>query len=171
MWPTFMPIVSKFMHILSTLFILYLFIGIFLYCCLTWVACAMLNMLEKDVLKYSQRKRRGIEGDYDLWHQKLVSWKHRYYLIDEFVHQINNSFGPFILLMLTSYFIRMTNNSFIFLNCFKKPFYSELWGAIYAFFIIKDLLYFSGIVYFPYLVKQEVLSPRFIRNLFSILIK
>lgn len=157
--PNRSSIVKQLQHVGDHFFPIYLFCSIFLFGSLGWIAYSMLNILcnriqEDDEVNNKQRQPNSPE----VWRRRLVAWKAQYYWIGEYVHSINGCFGSLLLLVITGYFVRMVNNSFVLLNAFRFWHHedNEIVGRLFVFYIVKDFIYFIAIVYLPYVIRQEV---------------
>lgn len=159
-WPSKSSIIFQLQHFHCNLLPMYFYSGVCLFVSLCGIAYAMLGIVGKQIQCNRQQEISFYVNDF--WKNQLTKWKIQYYFIEEFVYKIDQYFGFFLLVVLTSYFVRMVNISFIFLNCFKQSFYnskyySSLTIGIYAFYLVQDFINFSVIVYLPYLIKHEVL--------------
>ncbi len=158
--PSRSSIVQQLQHVGDYLFPIYLFCGIFLFGSVGWIAYSMLNILRNRIQEDDEvnNKQRQPNLPSEVWRFRLAAWKAQYYWIGEFVHGINNCFGSLLLLVITGYFVRMVNNSFILLNAFRFWHHEdhESIGRLFVFYVVKDFIYFSAIVYLPYFIRQEV---------------
>ena len=142
--------------------------GLFLYCVsffnfiylfttLGWIAYSMLDILGQQIERHHEENNKLIRLQSDFWLSRLSLWKAQYYWISEYVYSINKCFGPFLLLLVSCYFVRMVNDSFILLNYFKLSNFQ--WSedcVLRAISLLKDFVQFSGLVYLPHLIRQEV---------------
>ena len=134
-----------------------LFNFIYLFATLCWIAYSMLDILGEQIERHHDENNKRIHSQTDFWRRRLSKWKAQYYWISEYVHSINKCFGPFLLLLISCYFVRMVNYSFMLLNFFK--FSNFQWSedcVVYTLILLKDFVQFSGLVYLPHLIRQEV---------------
>lgn len=146
------PLIYQLTVIGIVLFLVLVSISFYYLCALCWIAYLMLNALGEEIKasdKDGKRKQRSS-------HLKL--WKTKYFLTAEFVHYINCCFGPFLLLLTASYFVKMTNNSFfVFSNLTKSNNKGQKAGIyLLIIFLMKDWISFVALTYIPSLVRQEV---------------
>lgn len=132
------------------LFLVLVLVAFYYFCILCWIAYLMMNALGQDI------KASG--KDIKQCSSQLKLWKATYYLTGEFVHYINCCFGPFLFLLTTSYFVRMTNNSFYIFSILTYSHDKRHEAKVYTFiiFLIKDWISFIALTYIPSLVRQEV---------------
>ena len=137
----------------------FLYNSIFFFVTLGWIAYSMLDILGQQIKRHRDEENKLIHSQTDIWRRWLSKWKAQYYWISEYVHSINKCFGPFLLLLISCYFVRMVNNSFILLTGFKLSNFQ--WSedcVLRAILLIKDFVQFSGFVYLPYLTRQKVIT-------------
>lgn len=156
-WPSNSSVILQLKHITSHLTPMFIYSGICLFGSLCGIAYAMLNIIGKQI----QIRRRIRCDEHDFWHRQLTAWKIKYFFIEQFVYHINQCYGFFLLVVLTSYFVRMINISFVFLYSFiRQNFVArnsyQLNVGLHAFYLIQDFVHFSIIVYLPHLIRQEV---------------
>lgn len=124
------------------------YVGCVLFCCLGWTAVKLLQMLNKE-LGCQQTE------DKDEWLGFLDSFRERYLLLIETVKHTSRHFGLFLLVVITSEFIRITNISFQLLMEFYNNKMTEM-TLVVAFDFIKETAYFCLMVYIPSRIQSEV---------------
>ena len=137
----------------------FLYNSIFFFATLCWIAYSMLDILGEKIKRHHNEDNKRIHSQTDFWRRRLSKWKAQYYWSSEYVHSINKCFGPFLLLLISCYFVRMVNNSFILLTDFKLSNFQWSKDCVQrAILLIKDFVQFSGFVYLPYLTRQNVIT-------------
>ena len=91
------------------------------------------------------------------WVSSFDSWRRRYLLIVQLVHQMSRYFGFFLLVIITTEFVRMTSTTFFLLMDYQ----SNNWKAttiLMTFDFVKETTSFIILVYIPSRIQQEVNS-------------
>lgn len=165
-WFQMSSAVDKLVLVGYSLFSICIVYSIFLYCSLGWVVKIMLDLLNKKVLSSWKPNNTDIE----YWDRQLKLWKAEYYLISELVHHINDCFGPFILFVLTNFFVRIINNLFTTLHLIRMSTITKDWtGVLYVFwaYLAENLFLFIVIIYIPYIIRQKVITN--LLNIFPVI--
>lgn len=128
--------------------------SLFFFVSLGWMVKSMLDILgEKITFSYNQ----GWKSNY--WRNQLKIWKRQYYLISELVYSIDESFGPFLLIVVTNAFIGMIHISFSFLNVINSLSWETSDKAnsyMFGLYLIEFVTTFIVITYIPNKIHQTV---------------
>ena len=123
--------------------------GGFLFCLLNKVACVAIESLRKDVKHYSH------------WSDITIGRVRKDYgLISHYVGEVDNSFGAVGLILISSVYIRIINNSFFILVEYqnRRELYQSIFPLVY---IVKDFALFAVLIYTSHRMGREVSLIKF----------
>lgn len=145
------------LYVSSYLFPIYTLSHGFFFYSLSRVSHYMLQSLADQIKREAERqKTRSSKAKTSQWRSRLMSkWKDQYGCITEFIDEINNCFGHFLLLATPCCFVRMINNSFHLVGILLG-YESWLFGIYKTLFLIKDFIQLNIIAYTSHQIRQEV---------------
>ncbi len=150
-WNKDSSISHKLLLVSYPLFYIYLFSGSVLFCCLGRMASEMLIILTKRVEAMKQLSKKG--GIVN-WNFSIDTWKHQLYRISQLVDNINQFFGPLLLLFITFCFILIINSSF---NIMKNVRESNVSGGLVNLFGLSiGFSCFALLIYVPHSMRESV---------------
>lgn len=134
------------------------YVGTILFCCLGWMASIMLRIMAEEI-QTSIINRPDNYVRLNNWVlMSFDGWRRRYFLVIEFVHQINCHFGFILLVITASEFVRITNTSFQLLIEFLNYSWtlSRMSTILITFDFIKETACFCILLYVPTRIHREV---------------
>ena len=72
----------------------------------------MFKSLAEQIKREAKTQKTTSRETSQYWSRQMFKWKDQYNCITEFIDEMNNCFGPILLLATPCYFVRMVNNSF-----------------------------------------------------------
>lgn len=133
------------------------YLGSILFCSLGWMASVMFQIMAEEI---DSAKLDSNDCCLMVTTSFIDGWRRRYFLIVEFVDEINRHFGFILLVITASEFVRMTNSSFHLLTEFLGQHWT-LSTILVAVDYIKETLGFCFLVYVPSRIYREVIFNRF----------
>ena len=125
----------------------------FLFYSLCRVSHYMFKSLAEQIKREAKAQKISRETS-QYWSRQMFKWKDQYNCITEFIDEINNCFGPILLLATPCYFVRMVNNSFRLVGTLGGN--GNLgYGIHNTLILIKDFIQLNFIAYTSHQIRQE----------------
>lgn len=142
---------------LNMVSLIFPYLGSILFCSLGWMASVMFQIMAEEI---DSAKLDSNDCCLMVTTSFIDGWRRRYFLIVEFVDEINRHFGFILLVITASEFVRMTNSSFHLLTEFLGQHWT-LSTILVAVDYIKETIGFCFLVYVPSRIYREVIFNRF----------
>ena len=122
--------------------------------CLCWIVSIMLDNIDSD-----KRLFYKIDSPIPVTQKSVIEWKQTYLITCELVDSINRCFGPSLLILVSTCFVRMVNHLFGFIASFRQ----DLKEPINVIFAIHGLLillfvfgHYCAITFVGYRMRRQV---------------
>ena len=152
--PTGPSLIFSMLYISAFLFPIYILSHGFLFYSLCRVSHYMFKSLAEQIKREAKAQNKTFRETSQYWSRQMFKWKDQYNCITEFIDEINNCFGPFLLLATPCYFVRMVNNSFHLVGTLGGN--GNLgYGIHNTLILIKDFIQLNFIAYTSHQIRQE----------------
>lgn len=138
-------------------FFTFLFIGAFLFICMSQLVNILLEELYNEIWNRGHRDEKTERDSSILKNQMLDEWRDKYQLICELVDALNRCFGLIIVVLLAFSFIWMVNSSYYCVIGFRSFNKANVRSTLVNLgFEVVGFICFTYIAYIPHTIKQKV---------------
>ncbi len=153
--PTGPSLFFSILYVSAFLFPIYTLSHGFLFHSLCRVSHFMFKSLAEQIKREAKTQKTKNRETSQYWSRQMFKWKDQYNCITEFIDEMNNCFGPILLLATPCYFVRMVNNSFDLVGSLGGN--GNLGYGINntLLLLIKDFIQLNFIAYTSHQIRQE----------------